>query len=160
MLLGRNFDFLDGYLLVTARYLVVTNRYLMSTGGYCLSLVVTVRYRSLLLVPTLHRDEHFYIFKHNFKLNIKRVIFEFYKKQPLILVAAVEKGSGTKVLGLQLYQKMNSFTSVFEDSGHIFMKVGKIFRCVRSGSRTAATSKMEHFALISQRAPSWLLQQS
>ena len=36
MLLGRNFDFLGGYLVVTTRYLVVT-------GGYCsLPLVITV----------------------------------------------------------------------------------------------------------------------
>ena len=45
VLLGRNFDFLSGYLVVTARYLVVT-------VGYCSLLVVTARYRSLLLVPT------------------------------------------------------------------------------------------------------------
>ena len=35
MLLGRNFDFFGGYLVVTARYLVVT-----------------ARYRSLLFAPT------------------------------------------------------------------------------------------------------------
>ena len=45
VLLGRNFDFLSGYLVVTARYLVVTT-------GYPRYLVVTARYRSLLLVPT------------------------------------------------------------------------------------------------------------
>ena len=33
MLLGRNFDFLGGYLVVTARYLVVTAQYLVVTGG-------------------------------------------------------------------------------------------------------------------------------
>ena len=42
VLLGRNFDFLGGYSVVTARYLVVIARYL----------VVTARYFSLLLVPT------------------------------------------------------------------------------------------------------------
>ena len=45
MLLGRNFDFHGGCLVVTTRYLVVT-------GGYCPLLVVTARYRWLLLVPT------------------------------------------------------------------------------------------------------------
>ena len=45
VLLGRNFDYFGGYLVVTARYLVVT-------GAYCLLLVVTARYQSLLLVPT------------------------------------------------------------------------------------------------------------
>ena len=42
MLLGRNFDFFGGYLVVTARYLVVTACYLL----------VTARYRSLLFAPT------------------------------------------------------------------------------------------------------------
>ena len=46
VLLGRNFDFLGSFLVVTARYLMVT-------GGYCSLLVVTARCRSLLLVPTL-----------------------------------------------------------------------------------------------------------
>ena len=44
-LLSRNFDFFGGYLVVTARYLMVTT-------CYCSLLVVTARYRSLLLVPT------------------------------------------------------------------------------------------------------------
>ena len=52
-LFGRNFDFLGGY-LVTARYLVITARYF---GGYCLLLVVTARYRSLLLVPIFNMNE-------------------------------------------------------------------------------------------------------
>ena len=30
----------------------------------------------------------------------------------------------------------------------------------RGGSRTAATSKMERFLILSQSAPSWMLQQS
>ena len=50
VLLGCNFDFLDGYLVVTARYLVVTTGYCSLPGGYCSLLVVTARYRSLLLV--------------------------------------------------------------------------------------------------------------
>ena len=45
VLLGLNFDFLGGYLVVTARY-----RSLLC--GYCSLLLVTARYRSLLLVPT------------------------------------------------------------------------------------------------------------
>ena len=58
-----------------------------------------------------------------------------YKKQPLILGAAVKRCSGSKLSGLQLY-----FTGVFEDFGHIFptfskkftkiLKEGKIFPCV------------------------------
>ena len=52
MLLRRNFDYFGGYLVVTARYLVVTTRYLVVTAGYCSILVVTARYRLLLLVPT------------------------------------------------------------------------------------------------------------
>ena len=51
VLLGRNFDFFGGYLVVTTRYLVVTARYQAVTGGCCSLLVVTARYRSLLLVP-------------------------------------------------------------------------------------------------------------
>ena len=57
VLLDCNFDFLVGYLVVTARYLMVTT-------GYCSLLVVTARYlavtahyRSLLLVPTLSMNE-------------------------------------------------------------------------------------------------------
>ena len=42
---GRNFDFLGGYLVVTACYLEVI-------GGYYLLLVATACYRSLLLAPT------------------------------------------------------------------------------------------------------------
>ena len=45
VLLGRNFDLIGGYLVVTARYLMVTTCYFSL-------LVVTARYRSLLLVPT------------------------------------------------------------------------------------------------------------
>ena len=35
VLIGRNFNFLDGYLVVTARYLVVTGGYYSLPGGYC-----------------------------------------------------------------------------------------------------------------------------
>ena len=59
VLRGRNFDFLGGYLVFTARYLVVIAGYSSLLGGYCSllvvtarCLVVTARYRSLLLVPT------------------------------------------------------------------------------------------------------------
>ena len=34
VLLGRNFDFLDDYLVVTARYLVITAGYCSLPGGY------------------------------------------------------------------------------------------------------------------------------
>ena len=52
VLLGRNFYFLGGYLVVTTCYLVFTARYLVVTSGYCSLLVVTARYHSLLFVPT------------------------------------------------------------------------------------------------------------
>ena len=40
VLLGRNFDVLDGYLVVNVRYLMVTTGYWSLPGGYCsLSLV-------------------------------------------------------------------------------------------------------------------------
>ena len=60
-----------------------------------------------------------HVFKHYHKSNIKGVRFEFYKKQPLVLGAAVEvfwkHMTGSKLSGLQLY-----FTGVFEDFGHIW----------------------------------------
>ena len=40
------------FLLVTARYLVVAARYCSLPGSYCSLLVVTARYRLLLLAPT------------------------------------------------------------------------------------------------------------
>ena len=49
-----------------------------------------------------------------------------FREQPL------EKVYRSKVSGLQLYYKMNSFTGAFEDFGHILKKVGKIFRCALS----------------------------
>ena len=50
VLLGRNFDFLGGYLVVTARYLVVTARYCLLLGAYWWLLLVTGGYCSLPLV--------------------------------------------------------------------------------------------------------------
>ena len=44
VLLGRNFDFLGGYLVVTPCYLVVTVRYLVVTGDYCSLPLVTARF--------------------------------------------------------------------------------------------------------------------
>ena len=44
VLLVRSFDFLEGYLVVTASYLSLP-------GGYWSFLVVTAHYRSLLLIP-------------------------------------------------------------------------------------------------------------
>ena len=52
MLLGHNFGFPGGYLAVTVRCLMVTTSYCSLPGGCCSLLVVTARYRSLLLVPT------------------------------------------------------------------------------------------------------------
>ena len=64
--------------------------------------------------------EHVFIFKHYHKSDIKGARFEFYKKQPVILVAAVELCSGSELSDQQLY-----FTGVFEDFGHIFRPVLK-----------------------------------
>ena len=52
--------------------------------------------------------EHFYIFKHQQKSNMKGARFEFYKKQTPILGATVERCSRIKMSGLQIY-----FTGVF-----------------------------------------------
>ena len=52
VLLCRNFDFLGGYLVVTARYLTVTTGYCSLPGGYCSLLRITARSHLLLLVPT------------------------------------------------------------------------------------------------------------
>ena len=57
MLLGRNFDFLGGFLVVTARYLMVTTRYCSLPSSYYSLLVVNVRYRTLLLVPTFSMND-------------------------------------------------------------------------------------------------------
>ena len=40
---GRNFDFLGGYLVVTARYLVIAAGYCSLPGGYCSLPLVTAR---------------------------------------------------------------------------------------------------------------------
>ena len=50
VLLGRNFDFLSGYLVGTARYLSVAT-------GQCSLLMVTAGYPSLLLDPTFSMNE-------------------------------------------------------------------------------------------------------
>ena len=75
MLLGRNFDFLGGYLVVTARYLVVTTGYCSLPGGYCSLLVVTARYRSLLLVPSFSMKGLLVILKPILTLGKSRNIY-------------------------------------------------------------------------------------
>ena len=64
VLLDLNFNFLDCYLVVTSRYLMVTAGYCsLPCGycslpyGYCSLLVVTARYRWLLLIPTFSMNE-------------------------------------------------------------------------------------------------------
>ena len=52
MLIGHNFEFFGGYLVVIACYLVVTVRYCSLPGGYCSLLVVTALYHSFLLDST------------------------------------------------------------------------------------------------------------
>ena len=47
VLLGRNFDFLGGYLMVTACYLVITAGYCSLLGGYWWLLLVTAHYCSI-----------------------------------------------------------------------------------------------------------------
>ena len=51
VLLGRNFDFLGSYFVVTARYIVVTTGYCSLPVVYCSLLVVIARNSSLLLAP-------------------------------------------------------------------------------------------------------------
>ena len=52
VLLGRNLDFLGGYLVVTASYLVVTAGYCSLPGGQWWLLLATGGYCSLPLVAT------------------------------------------------------------------------------------------------------------
>ena len=66
VLLGCNFDFLGGYLVVIARYLVVTTGYCSLPGGYCSLLVFTAHYRLLLLVPTFTTNQGFQLFDKNY----------------------------------------------------------------------------------------------
>ena len=70
-------------------------------------------------------------------IKYQRSKISILQEAAIVLGAAVERCSGSKVLGLQLY-----FTGVFEDFGHIFttcskkftkiLKLGKIFRYVTS----------------------------
>ena len=53
------------------------------------------------------------------------------------------------------YSSIN-FEIAFSKSLFFFRHLSVI---ARSGSRAAATSKMERFVIISQSAPSWMLQQ-
>ena len=68
VLLGRNFDFLAGYLVVTARYVVVTACYCSLPGGYCLLLVVTAPYCSFPLLVWAKQ----YNQEDSFTLSIKK----------------------------------------------------------------------------------------
>ena len=45
------------FLVVTGRYLVITAGDCSLPGGYCSLMVVTARYRSLLLVPTFSMNK-------------------------------------------------------------------------------------------------------
>ena len=65
VLLGRNFNVLGGYFVVAGRYLMVTTAYCSLPRSYCSLLVVTVRYRSLLFVPTFSMNVFFPVFKEN-----------------------------------------------------------------------------------------------
>ena len=77
VLLGRNFDFLGGYLVVIALYLIVTGGYwwlLLVTAGYCWLLFVTARYCSFpLLVWTKIHSLTLNVFRLNvFATNFAR----------------------------------------------------------------------------------------
>ena len=70
--------------------------------------------------------EIFYIFKHKHKLNINRETILLYQKQPFISGAAVEVGSESNSVMSATLLKMNSFTDIFEDCGHIFPSCFKV----------------------------------
>ena len=61
------------YLAKILIFSVVTARYLVVTGGYHLLLVVTARYRSLLLIPTFSMNGKKYRFQ-NKKDSSKQVV--------------------------------------------------------------------------------------
>ena len=85
LLLGRNFDFFGGYLVVTARYLVVTALYLVVTGGYSSWLVVTARYHSLLLVSTfsMNADKPVLSKKKEFYKEFWKLLGQFVKTRSM-----------------------------------------------------------------------------
>ena len=67
VLLSRDFDFLGGSLVVTARFLVVTAGYCLFPGGYCSLSLITAHYRSLLfplLIWTVLRNFTKFTGKH------------------------------------------------------------------------------------------------
>ena len=83
VLLGRNFDFLGGYLFITCSLLVVTAHYVVVTGGYCrllggycqLLLVnhhssLVTRYCSLLLAPAFSMNDSKKFLKINFHFDM------------------------------------------------------------------------------------------
>ena len=90
ILLGRNFDFLGGYLVVTAHYLVVTARYLVVTGGYsslssgycslldgyCSLLVVTARYCSFPLLVWTRKHAGFYVAHITYSKMLVEIIYK------------------------------------------------------------------------------------
>ena len=59
VLLGCNFDFCGGYLVVSAHYVEVTAGCSLLPGGYWWLLLVTGGYCSLLLVPTFSMNAYF-----------------------------------------------------------------------------------------------------
>ena len=78
VLLGSNFDFLGGFLAVTARYLMVTACYCSLPGDYYSLLVVAASYRSLLLVPTFSvNDRKTFLYP----LYIKQIFLLWHKKK-------------------------------------------------------------------------------
>ena len=67
MLLARDFDFLGGYVVVTARFLVATAGYCLFPGDYCSLSLITAHYRSLLfplLIWTVLRNFTKFTGKH------------------------------------------------------------------------------------------------
>ena len=68
VLLGRNLDFLGGYCSLPSGYCSLL-------GGYCSLLVVTARYRSLLLVPTFSMNALVLVFFCKFYEIFKNTYF-------------------------------------------------------------------------------------
>ena len=85
VLLGRNFDLLEGYLVVTARYLVVTAAYCLLLDGYWWLLLLTGSYClffRLVWTPS-NRILAFFLEYHNLK-NLRKPMTCFEGKVPAL----------------------------------------------------------------------------
>ena len=100
VLLGRNFDFLNGYLVVTACYLVATGRYLVVTGSYWWLLLVPTFsmnvQQQLIEFPTLSKETFAFLCykkkrKTNFFGKLKPFLSEKTKSREKIILVENEK---------------------------------------------------------------------